>query len=85
MVSCLSLHTMIYSYLHAYFSMLLSIQQVCRSQCNNQNLIIFSICKFICSNSSAALQADTLKQKRRRVMQFSKAGLDVLEELSLFK
>jgi hypothetical protein len=85
MVSCLSLHTMIYSYRHVYFSMLLSIQQVCRSQCNNQSLIIFSVCKFIWLNSSIALQADTLKQKWRSVVQFSYAGLDVPEEPSLFK
>ncbi|CAL5055776.1 unnamed protein product [Urochloa decumbens] len=30
-------------------------------------------------------QAETLKEKRRRAMQLSKAGLDVPEELSLFK
>ncbi|TVU28432.1 hypothetical protein EJB05_19949, partial [Eragrostis curvula] len=30
-------------------------------------------------------QAETLKEKRRRAVQFSKAGLDVPEELSLFK
>ncbi|GJM86775.1 hypothetical protein PR202_ga02666 [Eleusine coracana subsp. coracana] len=31
------------------------------------------------------LQAETLKEKQRRAVQFSKAGLDVPEELSLFK
>ncbi|CAM0944286.1 unnamed protein product [Alopecurus aequalis] len=30
-------------------------------------------------------QAETMKEKRRRAVQFSKAGLDVPEELSLFK
>lgn len=70
-----------YSLLHASGT----IGQVCRSQCNQPIIIIFSVCKFICSKNSITLQAETLKEKRRRAVQFSKAGLDVPEELSLFK
>ena len=37
------------------------------------------------SKNSIILQVETLKEKRRRAVQLSKAGLDVPEELSLFK
>lgn len=49
-----------------------------------QDLVILSMHECI-SKNLIILQAETLKEKRRRAVQFSKAGLDVPEELSLFK
>lgn len=50
---------------------------------DSQNLVILSI--YECISDNSILQAETLKEKRRRAVQMSKAGLDVPEELSLFK
>lgn len=50
---------------------------------DSQNLVILSI--YECISDNSILQAETLKEKRRRAVQMSKAGLDVPEELSPFK
>jgi ATP-dependent RNA helicase DHX37/DHR1 len=48
-----------------------------------QSLVVLSI--YMCVSNYFIMQVETLKEKRRRAMQLSKAGLDVPEELSLFK